>query len=688
MAPQPDEIAFAAGEAPRRLFYYNAGFLRDARLRRILALSGHDLRLGLPKAGDGVVVWGRSPYAPRGEAVAAKHGAPLVRVEDAFLRSLRPGRMGDPPLGLLIDPVGVHFDASGPSRIEQFLTRHDLDDSNLLQRAKDGMARIQAMHLSKYNLHDVRLPAPAPGYVLVVDQTRDDAAVRFGGASEASFRTMLAAAQDEHPHAPILIKTHPETQLGLRAGYFGPSDAGGRVHLVSDPISPWALLEGAIVVYTVSSQLGFEAICAGHKPRVFGQPFYAGWGLSVDAQPVARRGRALTRAQLFAAAMILAPVWYDPCRDRLCRFEEALDHLEAAVRAFREDRDGHVAIGMRLWKRSRLQAVFGREKPLVFEDDPARAKARAHGRGLLIWAGKEPADFVPQTVPLRRVEDGFLRSRGLGADLIPPLSVVTDDLGIYYDPSRESRLERLILSPVPAGGLARAATLRARLVALNLTKYNLPGRAPDLPEGHRILVPGQVEDDASLLKGGGTVRTNLGLLQAVRAARPEAVIVYKPHPDVEAGLRPGALAPQDLAGLADVVADRADPVGLIMAVDEVWTMTSLLGFEALLRGRPVVCLGVPFYAGWGLTKDLAPIPTRRQRGADGGLLQRPTLDHLVHAALIAYPRYYDPVSKTPCPPEVVIDRLATGQVPHPGLGNRLLAKLQGRLATHAALWRR
>jgi len=688
LAPLPEPPPFTAGEIPRRLFFFNAGFAREARLRRILALAGHELRLGRPGPSDGVIVWGRSPYARRGEAMAARYGAPVVRVEDAFLRSIRPGRMGDTPIGLLIDPLGVHFDSSAPSRLERFLAGHDLDNSNLLVRAKDGMARVQALRLSKYNMHEVTLDAPPPGYVLLVDQTRGDASIRHGAASEVSFREMLATAMEDHPSARILIKTHPETTLGLRPGHFGPQDAGGRVELVTAPICPWALLEGAIAVYTVSSQLGFEAICAGHKPRVFGRPFYAGWGLTEDASPIPRRGRALTRAQLFAAAMILAPTWYDPCRNRLCSFEEAVDQMEAEVRAFREDRAGHVALGMRMWKRGRLQAVFGRETPLIFADRPSQAMAKAGKRGILVWAGKEPegVDFGPYTV--RRVEDGFLRSRGLGAELIPPLSLVADDLGIYYDPQRESRLEHLILSPLPPGGAARAARLRERLVALGVSKYNLKGALPPLPEGRRILVPGQVEDDASILKGAGEVRSNLGLLQRVRDENPDAVVIYKPHPDVEAGLRPGAIAPEALSGLADVVAVRADVMALIDAVEEVWTMTSLLGFEALLRGKRVICLGAPFYAGWGLTTDKGPIPERRLRKADGQRQPRPSLDHLVHAALIAYPRGYDPVSRRPCPPEVVVDRLATGDLPHPGLGNRLLAKAQGRLASFAWLWRR
>lgn len=684
MAPQPDDQYTAAGAVPRRLYHYNAGFLRDRRLRRILELSGHRLAIGLPGPEDGVVVWGRSPYAHRGEGVATRRGVPLIRLEDAFLRGVRPGRLGGGTLGLMIDPLGVHFDSAGPSRLEQILATDHLDNSNILLRARDGIARLRANDLSKYNMHDQSLLVPDPGYVLVVDQTHGDASIRHGGATSQSFAQMLGAAMDTHPQSRIVIKAHPETALGLRRGHFASADLSERVTLLTDPVSPYLLLEGAIAVYTVSSQLGFEAILSGHRPHVFGQPFYAGWGLTHDAAPLPRRGRNLTRVQLFAAAMILAPVWYDPCRDRLCSFEEALDQLEAEVRAFREDRAGHVAVGMRLWKRRRLQAVFGQEKPLIFSDKPGETK----GRGILVWAGKETEGLGREGVPLRRVEDGFLRSRGLGAALVPPLSLVTDDLGIYYDPRRESRLERLILSPPPPGGLARAAKLREQLVALGLSKYNLTGALPTFPEGHRILVPGQVEDDASIKTGGGAVRTNLALLHAARDAHPDAILVYKPHPDVEAGLRPGAISDRDLNGLADVVATHADPVSLIGACDAVWTMTSLLGFEALLRQKPVTCLGAPFYAGWGLTRDLGPVPDRRLRGADGGPLPRPSLDHLVHAALIAYPRYFDPVSRRPCPPEVAVERLAAGNIPHPGLGNRLLAKLQGSFATHARLWRR
>lgn len=657
-------IARRAGSGGRPLYVYSGGFLTEPGVRRILALAGYDLRLGLPRPGEAVAVWGRSATAARGEAVSALRDAAVVRIEDAFLRGIEPGP-GEPPAGLIIDPIGVHFDASRPSRIEAILSGDPLDDAALLQRSHAGIARWKRLEFSKYNNFDQNAELPVPGYVLIVDQKPGDAAIRHGRANATSFRDMLNAAIDDYPNARIIIKLHPAA--GGRH-HFREMDFGPRVTYLDAPVSPAALLEGASAVYTVSSQMGFEAILAGHRPRVFGQPFYAGWGLTEDTAPIPRRARKLSRAQLFAAAMILAPTWYDPCRDRLCTFEEALDQMEARLRAWREDRAGHVALGMKRWKRRSLQGFFGREKPLRFATTPteARRHAQATGRGLLVWGAVEAA---PADLPLRRVEDGFLRSRGLGARLVPPLSLVADDLGLYYDPSRESRLERLIATPCPPDAEARAERLIRRLVGAGLSKYNLGARPPEaLPPGHRILVPGQVEDDASIRLGCGPIRTNLGLLAACRAANPTAVLVYKPHPDVEAGLRSRAIPAAAVLEHADHVASDTDPVALIDQVDEVWTLTSLLGFEALLRGKPVTCLGQPFYAGWGLTRDLMAAPERRSA--------RPSLAALVHAALIAYPRYRDPVSGLPCPVEVTLERLATGNLPRQSGPLRAAAALQ------------
>jgi len=662
-----DDIQTAGKPTSRRLFVYNGGFLTQRRIRRILSLSGYQISLGLPGPKDLVGVWGQSPTAHRGEKIANDRGNDILRVEDAYLRSLFPGAKGEPPVGLFLDQKGVHFDPSIPSDLEVLLASHPLDDTALLNRARGCIARIKDAHLSKYAANPIDVKPPEPGYVLVIDQTRGDASVTASGAGDAHFKEMLVMAQEEHPGARVVIKTHPETQHGIRPGYFSEADCNERISLWDAPISPWALFDGAVGVYTVSSQMGFEALFAGHKPRIFGQPFYAGWGLTQDERPVPRRHRQLTKAQIFAAVMILYARWYDPHQDQLCELEDVIAELEAQTRAWREDHKGWAAHGIRLWKRGHFQKFFGRFNKMRFEQ-PADTE-----RPNMTWGNKDGPSGTS------RVEDGFLRSRGLGAELIPPLSLICDTTGIYYDPSKPSDMEAFIARRAdlrPDQDL-RAQKLIETLRALGVSKYNLDGDRPDLPEGPLILVPGQVEDDASIICGTEDISTNRALLEATRAAHPEAKIIYKPHPDVVAGLREGVVSDADL--IADLVVESADMAWLLDQVQEVWTMTSLTGFEALIRGCKVTTLGAPFYAGWGLTHDLGRVPLRRQAEV--------SLTGLVHAALIDAPRYYDPVTRQPCSVEVIVQRLSENQLPNPGLGNRLLAKAQGLFASRASLWR-
>ena len=626
----------------QRLCVYSGGFLTEGRLKRILGLAGWDVSVGVPGEDDWVGIWGRSPTAWRGEAVAGWSEAPVLTVEDAFLRSVHPNRVRpSPPIGLNLDRTGVHFDGSAPSDLEKLLATHPLDDTALLNRARAAIDSLKHWHLGKYSATDPGIEPPAPGYVVVIDQTEGDAALM--GADRGVFREMLTYAAEENPGAPILVKTHPETQGGARAGLFDAAQGIDRVRFLTEPISPWRLFEGAIGVYTHSSTLGFEAIFAGHKPRVFGQPFYAGWGLTIDENAPARRERTLTRAQLFAAAMILYPVWYDPVQDRLCELEDVIAHLAAEARAWREDRQGYVMRGMKPWKRPHLKRAFGREAKLRFRGAPG-------ARQPVVWGMGDAPDGA------LRMEDGFLRSRGLGAALVPPLSLVLDAPSLYYDPSQEGRLDRLIdaAPALPDGEIERSKRLIDQIRRVGLTKYNISGELPEIETGRRkILVVGQVEDDASVVLGTSEIKSNLDLLRRTREENPEACILWKPHPDVEAGLRKGAVPESALEGLADFALLNVGAEEAMAAADEVWTLTSTLGFEALLRGKPVTCLGMPFYAGRGLTRDLVARPAHREG-------QDVTLAQLAHACLIGYPRYFDPRTGAPISPESAVNLLAEG----------------------------
>lgn len=684
----------SASSGSRRLGVLSLGFLWQQRLRRILSLAGWDVVTALPGRDlEAVGVWGRAGVSWRGRAMAKQLGLPLITLEDPFMRSLLPGKLGESPQGLIIDDQGIFYDATTPSRLETILATGDFDEPG-----PDVLTCLdlwRSAGLSKYNAWAGATPMPPDGFVLVIDQTHGDASIAYGMASEASFTTMLDAARDENPGTTIVVRTHPDVVAGKRRGCLDPETLGPGVSLVAGTGPPSEMFRAASRVYCVTSQLGFEAILHNHRPRVFGAPFYAGWTLSDDEIALPRRGRPLSVEALFEGAMLRYPTWYGVHTDRLTDFPGVARTITAQASAWRVNATPVICSGVRLWKRPTLAAFLkGPEGGPRYCDPPARGlvAAQMSHRRLHVWASKLDDDTAKAATAsgqqVIRVEDGFLRSSGLGAALVPPASLVFDDIGIYYDPRRESRLERLIASSLslePAQ-LARAERLCTAISTNALTKYNIGAkddvsRILEMAESRRILlVPGQVEDDASIRLGCTAHRTNLDLLVAAREANPDAFLIYKPHPDVETGLRIGQIEPEMLARHADQVAHHTDPASLIDLADCVWTLTSLLGFEAMMRGVPVTVLGMPFYAGWGLTEDLGASCPRR--------VARPTLAGLIHAALIDYPRYIHPHSGLACTPEDLVAYLSDGadQRPLP-LSLRLLNRAQHRLSRYAQLWR-
>ena len=303
------------------------------------------------------------------------------------------------------------------------------------------------------------------------------------------------------------------------------------------------------------------------------------------------------------------------------------------------------------WKWPIVRKCFPDSKVIFVE----KVTAVAEGAYIVLWGMKPLPDGLPAMVSVLRIEDGFIRSVGLGADLIKPLSWVMDEQGIYYDATRPSDLETLCLNTqFDDRLLERASALRLKIVASNLTKYNVGVKQWQRPKhvSNVILVPGQVESDASLAYGAPVERTNMGLLRAVRSANPETYIVYKPHPDVLARLRIAGQDEDSASRWCDEVITDVGMGDLLTQVDEVHVLTSLTGFEALLRQKSVTCYGQPFYSGWGLTHDLTT-NTRRSRCL--------TLNQLVAVALIKYPLYLSREGKHLITPEQALDEMLSWQ---------------------------
>ncbi|QLC21813.1 capsular polysaccharide biosynthesis protein [Parasphingopyxis sp. CP4] len=627
-------------------------------------------RRGSPTSrADAVAGWGYKPTAKRARAIAESKALPYIALEDGFLRSIGLGEAGAPPLSLVADDVGIYYDARKPSRVELLLEEGGWQTPELLDRARAAMERIVETGLSKTNsaprLDDRLLPATDQKRVLVVDQTLGDVAIEAGLADTARFAEMLAVAKRDEPDAEIIVRRHPAVAAGLKKGCI-PTDALEGVTLLDTEARAADILAQVDSVYCVTSLMGFEALIAGKPVRCFGMPFYAGWGATRDEIGCDRRSAQRSVVEIFAAACLLYSRYVDPISGASTTLEATIDRL-IDWRRIADRNAGHFsATGFTPWKRAAVRNMLAAPRNSVrFHRSVAAAQrdAEANTGKTLIWSGKEDTAKRDQlrggSAPVWRMEDGFLRSRGLGSDFHLPASIVIDDRGMYFDRHDSSRLEMILEHhDMPNDLLNRSKLLREMLVAAGISKYNVGGAAEiDAPKGkERILVVGQVEDDRSIERGTADIKTNLGLLKAVRADNPDAHIVYKPHPDVETGNRAGRIDPATSDAVADQTVRHANIDTCIAACDSLATMTSLAGFEALMRGKKVMAYGGPFYAGWGLTEDRLSFD-RRSRNL--------SLDALVAGTLILYPRYIHPPTGLPCTPEEIVGWLAE-DAPDPG----------------------
>ena len=616
---------------------------------------------------DAVIGWGHKETAKSAMDVARREGVPFLALEDGFLRSVSPGVSGVPPLSMVVDNVGIYYDATTPSRLEELLETGGWETEELLGRARRAIDRIVRARISKYN-HAPNLENPLSGLnqnkVLVIDQTFDDCSVTCGLADAETFSQMLAAAVEENPDADIIVKIHPDVLAGKKRGYLTHiENSSSRIHLLAKEVNPLSLIEKVDRVYTVTSQMGFEALLLGKPVECFGIPFYAGWGLTHDRQTLARRTRRRTLEELFAASYILYSRYLNPYTHKTGTLEDVLEYLILQVEHLRPLlAQNLLCTGLHWWKQLYIPRVLRAPGNRIRFGDKVKNLDKAEK--IVVWGDGSRSSLLNDAdrrdIPVLRMEDGFLRSVGLGSNLVQPISLVIDSCGIYFDPSQPSDLENILRDTVFSEELIRrAAALSQRIVGERFSKYNVGDDVPLTvnrgPGQTVLLVPGQVEDDASIRLGCVDLCTNLGLLAEVRRQNPAAYIIYKPHPDVLAGNRTGRDSVQEVKFYCDqVVTDRSMPACLDVA-DEVHTLTSLTGFEALLHDKKVVCYGLPFYAGWGLTQDRHLLSRR------GRLL---SIEELVAGALILYPFYMDWASGDVIPVEIALDQLSRDKVSH------------------------
>lgn len=242
----------------------------------------------------------------------------------------------------ILDDMGFYFDATIPSRIESHLNSDEARLSPEQQkRARGLIERIVSSRISKYNYQSMDAPEVLQNNrpkVLVVDQSRKDASITRGMATEKTFRQMLDAALAENPDSQVIIKTHPDSIARNRGCYFADVKSGGRIVKITETVNPYAIIERVDKVYVCTSQIGLEALMCGKDVSVFGMPVYAGWGLTRDRQSLDRRAARRRLEELVHAIYIKFAVYFNPLTGERCEVEEFIDRMvelrEAYIKEF------------------------------------------------------------------------------------------------------------------------------------------------------------------------------------------------------------------------------------------------------------------------------------------------------------------------------------------------------------------
>lgn len=605
--------------------------------------------------------WGRKKSGFKAIKLAKKYNCKFLLLEDGFLRSLNLGIENSPSFSIVKDDVGIYYDATAPSKLENILNTYKFNEEELKQ-AKKAIKLIKQEKLGKYN-NNLSLPKDlfnqSEKRVLIITQVSNDASLKYGLVENFSTQEIINDAIKENPQAKIYIKIHPDVLSGKKQSDFDIKDIPKECILIKENYNPIELLSFFDKVYTKTSGMGFEALMMGLECVCYGKPFYAGWGLTKDKLVCDRRVKKRTLEEVFYAAYILYSEYFNPYLDKKSDIFDTINTLAKYKKIEQINSNNLYFLGFTLWKRWFVKPFFQAKKnKIIFLnsfDDIANYKINENDK-FFIWGKRfEKKDLKSylynkntKNGNIFLVEDGFLRSVFLGSDLTRPFSLVVDSKGLYIDPNQESDLEYILQNYEFDENLKqRAKNLINTIIANKFSKYN-GLKHEDLKFNTNkkiILIPAQVEDDASMILGGAGFDI-LKLLQVVRENNKNAFIVFKPHPDVLSGNRKGLKDKNIILKYCDEIIENVSIDSAINASDEVHTITSTSGFDALLRGKKVFTYGKPFYANWGLTNDMHNISRRTKKLS---------LEELVAGVLILYPRYIHPKTKNLCEVEVALD---------------------------------
>jgi len=429
------------------------------------------------------LVWGRKQTGTRTSEWASEQSIPVWHLEDGFIRSCSDNAHSRMTYSLIVDDLGVYYDSTAPSLLENYLNdetpqstlQSDVELSEYIVRCR---RKLIDNNITKYNfVKDLSAESPLfdtdQPIVLVVDQTYEDASVRFGSMLKKDFSDMLDAAIDENPGARIIVKTHPDVVKGLKKGYLQGLAQKRSLPVLSEACNSISVIKRASRVYCGTSQMGFEALLCEKPVSLFGLPFYAGWGVTDDRKKIPRRVARRSVDELFYASYDWYSRYCNPVTGERWSLEQCLDHVRLQKKYFSQNAKKFRLNGITPWKRGYIKQYL-RSPSATFETDSA---APPEGSTQVTWSYKTIPDengTDSASTGILRVEDGFLRGKGLGSDFTAPQSLVFDSRGLYFNSNKNSDLEDILNHrDCSLQEISRARQLISLIISRRLSKYNV-----------------------------------------------------------------------------------------------------------------------------------------------------------------------------------------------------------------------
>ncbi len=526
--------------------------------------------------------------------------------------------------------------------------------------------------------------------ILLIDQTFEDSSVIAGKSDMNTFKLcLLEALYQAQNHNKIYIKLHPQTVLGKKQGYFidlltqlfldlYSYNKNFVISVVSQRKSPPSFIQkipinnshaellifwknhhelltyffhqlGVVLIEenesilslfpfidqirVVTSQVGFEGLLFDKKVMCYGASFYSFYGLTEDRMLIQNIKKNRSLAEVFIGLNLY-------CTRYFLNHEEInlLQHLHIlSLQKRHQCQEKIVFMDTKLWKKDTLDHFCNQNTSFTYQSFEEIKKSNFPYR-FSTWGFKK--NMLELNKPIYMIEDGFIRSNGLGSNLAKPLSLIFDEKGIYFNPQQMSSLEEMInQETLTSYEIETAQKIRNILIEKKMTKYNVG--IEDIPayiqEGGFILVLGQVEDDASIEFGSIDFKTNLALLKHICQQNTDKKIIFKNHPDVISGNRKGLVTDEEVKSILHSNLWIENSINVAYLLDncaELHVNTSTAGLEALIRGKPVHVYGGAFYSGYGMTLDHFDFSAQYHR-------KRKTIsiDEFIAFAYMLYPRY-------------------------------------------------